>query len=68
MYYHVIVYWIGIVPILIVSLVKNHAARIWAIVFLSMIILNGIYISIEIGNYEVAVFPIKFMAAGIFTG
>ena len=64
-YFHVIVYWIGIVPILIVSLVRSNAARIWAVVFLSMIILNGIFISNYIGDYELVLSPKSFMAAGI---
>lgn len=63
--YHVIVYWIGIIPVLIVSIVKGSAAKIWGIIFLLLIILNGIYISSVHGPYTETLDRIKFMACGI---
>jgi len=63
--YHVLIYWVGLIPILIVSLTKDRAARIWSVVFLFFIIGNGLYAIKYVGPYTLELFPTRFMAAGV---
>jgi len=64
MHYYVLIYWIGLIPLLVVSIVKPNAAKIWGIVFLFFMALNGIYVLINYPSYEITIFPKKFLTAG----
>lgn len=63
-HYYVLIYWIGLIPLLVVSIVKPKAARIWGIVFLLFMTLNGIYVLINFPSYDITIFPKKFLTAG----
>jgi signal transduction histidine kinase len=63
--YHVLVYWIGIIPIMIVPLMNNKNIRIWAIIFLLILIFNGLMIHNKLGPYTLELDPFKFLGAGV---
>ena len=63
-HYYVLIYWIGLIPLLVVSIVKPKAAKIWGIVFLLFMTLNGIYVLINYPYYDITIFPKKFLTAG----
>ena len=63
-HYYVLIYWIGLIPLLVVSIVKPKAAKIWGIVFLLFMSLNGVYVLINFPAYDITLFPKKFLTAG----
>ena len=62
--YYILIYWIGLIPLLVISLVKPKAAKIWGIVFLLFMVINGAYISINFPSYETTLYPKKYLTAG----
>lgn len=62
--YYILIYWIGLIPLLVVSIVKPRAAKIWGILFLLFMSLNGLYILINFPSYEITLFPTKYLTAG----
>ena len=62
--YYILIYWIGLIPLLVVSIVKPRAAKIWGIIFLLFMSLNGAYILIKFPSYDLTLYPSKFLTAG----
>lgn len=62
--YYILIYWIGLIPLLIVSIVKPNAAKIWGIIFLLFMSLNGVYVLFNYPSYEIVLYPKKFLTAG----
>lgn len=62
--YYILIYWIGLIPLLVVSIVKPKAAKIWGIVFLLFMTINGAYVLVNFPSYEITLFPKKFLTAG----
>ena len=63
-HYYVLIYWIGLIPLLVVSIVKPNAAKVWGVIFLLFMTLNGIYVLVNYPSYEITIFPKKFLTAG----
>ncbi len=63
-HYYVLIYWFGLIPLLIVSMVKPKAAKIWGLIFLGFFIVNGIYVFLLFPSYQYMLFPKKYLAAG----
>lgn len=64
-YYHVLVFWLALLPILITVTVNQKDTYIWYILSGVFTILNGIYTYSLFPNYIVEVYPIRFMIAGL---
>lgn len=63
-HYYVLIYWIGLIPLLVMSMVKPRAAKVWGIFVLLFILVNGIYILLKFPSYEFTLYPKKYLAAG----
>jgi len=63
-HYYILIYWIGLIPLLVVSIVKPKAAKIWGLILLIFMIINGIFILTKYPSYEITLYPKKYLAAG----
>ena len=63
-HYYVLIYWIGLIPLLLISMVKPKAAKVWGVFVLLFIVINGIYILLKFPSYELTLYPKKYLAAG----
>ena len=63
-HYYILIYWIGLIPLLVVSIVKPKAAKIWGVIFLLFMSINGAYILIKFPSYDLTLYPSKFLTAG----
>lgn len=63
-HYYVLIYWIGLIPLLVMSMVKPRAAKAWGVFVLLFILINGIYILLKFPSYEFTLYPKKYLAAG----
>jgi signal transduction histidine kinase len=63
--FHVLVFWIGITPLIVAVLTHVRVTLYWTVVIAFFILFNGLYISKEVGPYHLTVYPDRFLAAGI---
>ncbi len=64
-YYHVVVFWLALLPILVTVTVNPKDTYIWYILSGVFVVGNGIYTYFLFPSYMVEVFPMRFMAAGL---
>lgn len=62
--FHVIVYWLGISPLLVAVLMNIRDTIFWTIIIFILIIGNGLYISSVIDAYTITLYPDRFMYGG----
>ncbi|MFZ6009573.1 MAG: hypothetical protein ACOYXT_04435 [Bacteroidota bacterium] len=62
--FHVIVYWIGFVPLLVAALTTFRETLFWTIVLMAFIFVNGKYVQSLHPVYHITVDPDRFMTAG----
>jgi hypothetical protein len=63
--FHVLVYWMGIIPLVVTVLIQQIRQTIlWTIVLVIFIIINGLYVSKVAGPYNIVVYPERFVAGG----
>ncbi|MGL1887247.1 MAG: ATP-binding protein [Reichenbachiella sp.] len=63
--FHVIVFWMGMSPIIATSTCKKQASYFWVILSLLLIVTNGLYIHANTPVYDVEVEPLKFVVIGV---
>jgi hypothetical protein len=64
--FHVMVYWIAIMPLIITVLVQQvRHSLIWIGLFTSMIVGHGIYLHYNVESYFITVYPIRFLFGGL---
>lgn len=66
-YYHVVVFWAGILPMLVTATMRNRWQHyFWFLIFVVFLVSNGLYADYVFDSkYEVEVFPIRFMVSGV---
>lgn len=67
--FHVLVYWVGIVPLVVTVLLQQIRQTIlWTIFVVVFIVANGLYVSGTTGPYAITIYPERFVAGGfLFT-
>lgn len=63
--FHVSVFWIGISPLYVAVLSNPRATLVWTILFVVSLIAHGLYISNIVGQYQIILYPDRFLVAGI---
>lgn len=63
--FHVLVFWIGLLPLLGAVLLQMRDTVIWALIVLFFILANGVYITNTVEAYELVLYPGRFMVAGL---
>lgn len=64
-YYHVVVFWSAIVPILVTATTDRTDSYIWYVATALFVLVNGWFINNSIPEYEVSVIPYRFMFSGL---
>ena len=63
--YHVLVYWIALMPLMVTVLMQRvRDTIIWTIMLIIFILVNGLYVSKTYGPYPVTIYPERFIAGG----
>jgi GAF domain-containing protein len=63
--FHVLVYWIGIMPLVVAVLIQQAWQTImWTVLLIIFIMVNGLYVSKTAGAYAVTIYPERFIAGG----
>lgn len=63
--FHVLVYWLGIVPLVITVLIQRITQTIlWTIFLVAFIVANGLYVAEVSGPYAITIYPERFVAGG----
>jgi signal transduction histidine kinase len=63
--FHVIVYWLGISPLLVAVLMNIRDTIFWTILIFILIIVNGVYLSSITDAYTITLYPARFMFGGL---
>jgi hypothetical protein len=63
--YHVLVYWTGVMPLIVTVLTQRVRETIfWSILLVIFILLSGLYVSKVTGAYSITIYPERFIAGG----
>jgi signal transduction histidine kinase len=63
--FHVIVYWLGISPLLVAVLMNIRDTIFWTIIIFILIIVNGVYLGSVTDAYTITLYPSRFMYGGL---
>jgi hypothetical protein len=63
--FHVIVYWLGISPLLVAVLMNIRDTILWTILIFMLIVANGVYLSSVTDAYTITLYPARFMFGGL---
>jgi signal transduction histidine kinase len=63
--FHVIVYWLGISPLLVAVLMNIRDTIFWTVVIFVLIVVNGVYLSSITDAYTITLYPARFMFGGL---
>jgi len=64
--FHIMVYWLGIIPIMLAVIVPARQIGLWGAIVAVMIAGNGYYFSKTAGTYQLEMVPGNFAVAGLF--
>jgi signal transduction histidine kinase len=63
--YHVVIYWLGITPLFVAMISDVRDTVIWSVVVGLCLVLNGLYIQYQVGEYTLALYPHRFILGGV---
>jgi signal transduction histidine kinase len=63
--FHVIVYWLGISPLLVAVLMNIRDTIFWTILIFLLIVVNGVYLGSITDAYTITLYPARFMFGGL---